>query len=146
MEDEKYAIAYSEVLDILKYIPKEDYEKIPLEMIEALEDNCNKEYEAKYNPQISLKDQGISKEARTIIAVFFRDYWATEEQKEKILAKEKHDDLISEIEKQEKYGTSVFDNKKFEAIEESIDLVKVEKKNIFKEILFKIKTFFKKNN
>ena len=29
MVDNKYAVAYSEVLEILKYIPIEDYNKIP---------------------------------------------------------------------------------------------------------------------
>ena len=29
MVDEKYGVAYSEILEILKYIPIEDYNKIP---------------------------------------------------------------------------------------------------------------------
>ena len=37
MADIKYANAYSEVLEILKYIPIEDYNKIPKTKIELFE-------------------------------------------------------------------------------------------------------------
>ena len=37
MVDSKYGIAYSEVLEILKHIPIEDYNKIPRNEIELFE-------------------------------------------------------------------------------------------------------------
>ena len=80
----EYANAYSEVLEILKYISKEDYEKIPNSKIELFETNHNKEYIFKYNPNKTLDEQDVSKIAKAIIAILFRDYWATEIQKEKI--------------------------------------------------------------
>ena len=73
MIDLKYSNAFTEVLEILKYISKEDYEKVPLEMIEIMEDNCSKDYFVEYNPNISLTDQNISEEAQTIIAILFRE-------------------------------------------------------------------------
>ena len=42
MVDIKYANAYSEVLEILKYIPVEDYNKIPKTKIELFKINANK--------------------------------------------------------------------------------------------------------
>ena len=42
MADIQYANAYTEVLDILKYISKEDYEKIPKSKIKVFEENSNK--------------------------------------------------------------------------------------------------------
>ena len=104
MIDIKYANAFSEVLEILKYIPKNEYEKIPFEMIEVFEDNSNIDYIVEYNPNIDLSNQNISKEARTIIAILFRDYWATKIQQSKILKKEKSDLYISEETKKEKYN------------------------------------------
>ena len=112
MIDLKYSNAFTEVLEILKYISKEDYEKVPLEMIEIMEDNCSKDYFVEYNPDISLTDQNISEEAQTIIAILFRDYWATPYQKERIEAKEKYDLEKLEEEKREKYNTdNIFKNK-----------------------------------
>lgn len=40
----EYANAYSEVLEILKYIPVEDYKKIPERKIELYKKNANKDY------------------------------------------------------------------------------------------------------
>ena len=40
----EYANAYSEVLEILRYVSKEDYNKIPKEKITLFETNSNKEY------------------------------------------------------------------------------------------------------
>lgn len=88
MENIEYAIAYSEVLEILKYIPTEDYNKIPKSKIELFENNADKEYKFKYNPNITLNEQNVSKRAKAIIAILFRDYWATETQRKKIIAKQ----------------------------------------------------------
>ena len=42
MVNVEYANAYSEVLEILKFISKEDYEKIPASKIELFKLNQNK--------------------------------------------------------------------------------------------------------
>ena len=100
----KYANAYSEVLEILKYVTKEDYEKIPNSKIELFETNHNKEYVFKYNPNKTLDEQNVSKTAKAIIAILFRDYWATEIQKEKIINKQNYDRMKLEEEKRTRYN------------------------------------------
>lgn len=104
MIDIKYANAYSEVLEILKYISKEDYEKIPNSKIELFETNYNKEYVFKYDPNKTLDEQNVSKTAKAIIAILFRDYWATEIQKEKIINKQNYDRMKLEEEKRKRYN------------------------------------------
>ena len=81
----EYANAYSEVLGILKFLVQEDYEKIPKEKINLFETNANKDYIFEYDPEKSLQEQNVSQIARTIIAILFRDYWATDEQRNKII-------------------------------------------------------------
>lgn len=49
MFNNKYAKAYSEVLTILKYIPTEDYYKIPKSKIELFEANSDKNYTFNYD-------------------------------------------------------------------------------------------------
>ena len=78
MVDIKYANAYTEVIEILKYIKQEDYNKIPKEKIELFKINANNEYSFKYIPTKTLDEQSVSKIAKGIIAMLFRDYWATE--------------------------------------------------------------------
>ena len=145
MIDLKYSNAFTEVLEILKYISKEDYEKVPLEMIEIMEDNCSKDYFVEYNPDISLTDQNISEEAQTIIAILFRDYWATPYQKERIEAKEKSDLEKLEEEKREKYNTdNIFKNKQEGTVRENKNLsIDIKVDSFFKKLVIFIKKFFK---
>lgn len=111
MVNKEYANAYSEVLEILNYIPKSDYNKIPTNMIKLFTINKNKKYSFNYDVNKTLNEQNVSKKAKTIIAILFRDYWATEYQKEKILAKEKYDMEQIECKKREKYSSdNIFKN------------------------------------
>ncbi|MCI9177128.1 MAG: hypothetical protein HFJ28_00710 [Clostridia bacterium] len=99
----KYANAYVEVLEILKYIPVEDYNKIPKNKIELFETNANNGYTFKYDISKTLDEQNVSKITKGIIAILFRDYWATESQREKIINKQNYNRMMIEKEKQEKY-------------------------------------------
>ena len=93
MVNVEYANAYSEVLEILKFISKEDYNKIPANKIELFKLNSNKEYKFTYSPNKTLDEQNVSKRAKAIIGILFRDYWATEVQRDKIIRKKKNDRL-----------------------------------------------------
>ena len=104
MVNKEYANAYSEVLEILNYIPKSDYDKIPPNIIELFTINKNEEYVFNYDVNKTLNEQNVSKKAKIIIAILFRDYWATEYQKERILAKEKYDIEQMEKRKRELYN------------------------------------------
>lgn len=79
-----YAKAYKEVLEIIKYFPKEEYDKISIDEIEFYKKHMDKDYVFKINPEIDLSEQNISSEAKAIIVNLYRDYFATEEQKVKI--------------------------------------------------------------
>ena len=109
MVDSSYSRAYSEVLEILEYISEEDYNKIPKSKIELFEKNADKDYIFYYDPEKTLTEQNVSKIAKGIIALLYRDYWATEEQRTIILQKQKYDRLKIEDEKRKKYNTeSIF--------------------------------------
>ena len=96
MVNENYANACTEVVRILDYIPYRDYKKIPKDVILHYEKNANNDYDFEYDVTQSLDEQNISKTAKTIIAIFFRDYWATPEQKDKILNYEKYKNIKEE--------------------------------------------------
>lgn len=89
MADIQYANAYTEVLDILKYISKEDYEKIPKSKIKVFEENSNKNYSFKYDVDKTLEEQNVSEIAKMIIAILCRDYWTTNEQRYIIIKKQR---------------------------------------------------------
>lgn len=79
--------AYVEVLEILKYIPKEDYEKIPSEIIKNMQLNKEKEYKYEVQNFENFSSQNMQKETEAILAIFFMDYWATKEQRNGIIQK-----------------------------------------------------------
>ena len=53
----RYRNAYKEVYIILSYLDEDDYNKIPLEVIDAIENNMNEEYEYYMNEDIDLSNQ-----------------------------------------------------------------------------------------
>lgn len=143
MVDEKYSIAYSEVLEILKHISQEDYEKIPKSKIELYKENANKNYVFNYNPTKTLNEQNVSKIAKGIIAILFRDYWATPEQREKIIKKQNNDRIQIEKEKTKKYNPDVFKSKNKEEVKTK-SLVNVEKSKWYEKFFAFIKNIFGK--
>ena len=151
MVDIKYANAYSEVLEILKYIPIEDYDKIPKNRINLFKAYANKDYTFCYDITKTLEEQNVSKIARGIIAILFRDYWATEIQKQKIIAKQNYDRQSLEEKKKEIYNSdNLFKNneKKFilDSTEQEPKLALIEINNIkwYKKVWKFITRFFSK--
>ena len=112
MKDDEYSIAYAEVLEILKYIPLNDYNKIPRSYIDLFKANANKNYSFHYEPSRTLKEQNVSKIARGIIAILFRDYWTTDLQRKEIKTKQAAIlDQIQEIQNSLLIsGDNIFDN------------------------------------
>lgn len=147
----EYANAYSEVLEILKHISQEDYDKISKDKIELFKTNANKDFNFTYDINKTLDEQNVSKKAKTIIAILFRDYWATDAQREKIKAKEQYDRRIKEEENREKYNSdNIF--KKHEETENTETITEINqmvpyKESFFKKIFNKLMSFinFKKN-
>ena len=79
----KYKNAYTEVYEIIKQLDEEEYNKIPSEVIKAIEENRNTEYEFDLDEDIELKDQELLPETKAILFNLFRDYLSTAEQKKK---------------------------------------------------------------
>lgn len=138
MVDIRYANAYSEVLEILKYIPLEDYNKIPKNKIELFRTNANNDYSFTYNPSKTLEEQEVSKIAKGIIAILFRDYWATEQQRNKIITKQNYDRIKFEEEKKSKYNPdNIFKNKIEKNIENTnnnLQMIEYKKESLFNKI------------
>lgn len=53
---------------------------------------------------VGADEQNVSKKAKTIIAILFRDYWATDIQREKIKAKEMAENPDKKKTEQAEYG------------------------------------------
>lgn len=160
MANTEYAIAYKEVFEILKYIPQEDYNKIPKEKIELYKTMQDKNHNFKYDPSKTLDEQNVTRRTKAIIGLLFRDYWATDIQREKILAKQKYERQKIEEEKIQNYQSenlfkknSIYNTSKNsqnekdikQKEEKEVTLVKYNEDNFIIRLLNRIKTFLSKS-
>ena len=114
----EYAIAYAEILEILKYIPKSDYNKIPKEKLNLFDIKKDKNYKFNYNPNKTLEENNVSKRTKAIIIILFRDYWSKDTQREKMVEKQNNDRKIIEIGKIKKYNyENIFNRNNINKIE-----------------------------
>lgn len=146
MED-KYPKAYKQVIEILKYVPQESVDKIPKEMIKTFKINMDDKYDFKIDISKSFEEQDIFEETKAILANIFRDYWATPEQKERILGKEKNDREIEENIKREKYNPDDLFKKKQKVIQQNEEIqsnlpVEIKKEKFYEKIINFLKKIF----
>ncbi len=146
MEKIEYENACCEVLEILRFLPEKDINKIPNNIIDVIKSNVNKSYHFIYNPNKTLDEQNVSKIAKTIIALFYRDYWATQEKKIKILEFQKNIFNQIEKEKKEKYNIDFLTKRKNNIETFSLDNkalpMETQKYNFIKKIIYRIKQYF----
>ena len=113
--DNNYKKAYTEVLEVFKYVPDEEIKKIPQEIIQALNKFSDKNYEYKINKSVPFENQILLDETKAILAVLFRDYWATDYQREQILISERIEENKLNEELTKKYSPdNLFENRKKE--------------------------------
>ena len=85
--------AYTEALEILKYIPDEYVRKIPRYLLISYEAQKDKEYNLNFNYFIPFEELDILPETKDILENIYINYWAKEEEKtELIVNKQIHDD------------------------------------------------------
>ena len=148
MYQTKYADAYTEVYEILNCLDKEEYNKIPVELIEVFEENRNLDYEYEVNEEQDLTKQPMLIETKAILLSIFRDYLATPEQSQKIKQWLQADREYLEKQKQERYSNNVFENnfkKEYNVDKVDIQLpIEIKKRSIFQRIINKLKNIFKR--
>lgn len=102
---DSYEKAYTEVLEVLNYIPEEEKNLVPSNLFEAFQKNADKNYIYHIDTNLSFDKQNLLNETKAILAVLFRDYWATDYQREQILLQEKRDRAEYEAKLREKYNS-----------------------------------------
>lgn len=150
MVDRRYQRAFKEVNEVLLHTDTELTNKIPLKFRKFLEENMDKEYNFHIQENLSLEKQEISKETENILALIYRTYWATQEEKEDFIKKDEEERRINE----EKLN-NIFSNRQINKVEtqnnpegrvkenkEETQVIKVEEENIIKKIISKIKRIF----
>lgn len=166
MMEDNYSKAYKEIVEILKYVPEESVNKIPKDMRDMFEAEQLKTYNFQIDTEKTFEEQELLEETKAILANIFRDYWATDYQKARIIEKENQDREEWEKQKREKYNPNdIFKNRNTSTtttsnnndvsqdIQEQLNEeynknlpIEVQKQNIFQRLLSFIKKLVLKVN
>lgn len=154
MVTKEFAEASAEINEILKYMPKEEVEKIPSKLREFFKEVASKDYVTNINPDLPLDKQQIKEKTKDIIALIYRNYWCSEEERKELDQKLIENDRKFEEELREKYNPdNIFKNNatttkkeepeiKEEKIEQSLVVQETEK--WYQRFLDMVKRWFKK--
>lgn len=147
MED-NYKKAYKEVVEILKFVSKENVDKIPKEMLDMFEEEQDKEYNFKVDTTKSFEEQLLLEETKAIFSNIFRDYWANDYQRKVIIEKENMDRIKWEEEKYDPNDLFKNNQKNFNKQNNNdkvdVNLTVIKKENSFKKLIDKIFKSLKK--
>lgn len=140
-----YKKAFTEVYEILNYLDEDDYNKIPKNIINALEENKDTEYTFFIDESIPFYEQNLLEETKAILFNLYRDYLANSEMKNKIIKLQREEENISEKLKYKEYKyNKIFEKNQVHQISNGtlknpqINLIKY-KNNIFTRIIKRIK-------
>ena len=147
---EEYREAFSEVEQILKLMPTNLSNRIPMKFKNII----SLEKSKTYIPQISepFEECELKEETKIILAVIYRDFLCSKEERENLLERDKNKLLEFEKELREKYNPdNLFKNKNTssESIQDNIStetaMVEYKEKNFLQKLFDKIKNLFKRN-
>lgn len=151
MQKNNIGKAMRQVNELLKYIPLEQKNKINIKFLNLLNENEDKTYDFKIDPEKEIKDGDLLHETELLLLVIYRNYWCTEEEKKELdeTLLENNKKYYEEINKKYSYENLFINNKPkkedVEKVEETPNLpVVYENKNIFTKIISFIKNIFKK--
>ena len=144
-----YKNAFAEVYEILNLLDKEEYKKIPQDVINVIETNRNCEYNYHINNEIELCKQPMLTETKAILYNIFRDYLSTQNQRQKIVEMQNIEREKLEETKRARYNSKdIFkrreENKMYNIDTKICNQIIIEKKESFiKKLIRKLKNIFK---
>ena len=136
---------YSEVYSLLKLLGENYIKKLPVDLFEMIGEERNKNYNPRYNWQISLEKQKIKKETLSMIALLHINYWCNSD-KEKSELQEifKTNEEKYQEEIREKYNPdNIFKSLDLKQEKKTTEMIIIkEKKSFIERLLNKIKNIF----
>lgn len=140
----EYRIALSEVNALLKLSNMEVVHNVPYKLRKYIVQNMDKTFKVNVDMSKSLEDQNISNKAKNILALVYRDYLVTNEEKKQLIINEKQMQTERQKQIRELYNPENVFKKNYEINEQqgSTAMIVIKEKNIFSKILHKIKSFF----
>ena len=139
----EYSRAYVEVLEVLKFLKEEEYNRVPKERIDIYNKYKDNEYYFEINEEKELGEQ-ISPKAKAVLSNLFIRYIANDDDRDEIIVQERKKEYEEEMAKSENIKLNPLFEKRTktaETIEENQSLIVYTEDNIFKKFIKKIKAF-----
>lgn len=148
-ENEKIKKALAEVDIILENTEQKIKDKIPKEFKKYIKENKDDKHKVQLQTNKELTEQNIRKETKEILALIYRDYLCTKQERQKLIVQERQE---REKEKQEKYDTNIekiLENRKNKNRIEQLEtenekaLIEIAEEKWYQKIIHKILRIFK---
>ena len=133
---------YKNAFKIQQNTEEELFKKNPQKYVEFLQINRNKDYQINIDNTIEIDKQSILPETEAILALIYRSYWATDEEKLEFANMDKQEQMKQEF--QGKSIDEIFEQRKnINNITIDNNLMVIEEESFIKTIFKKILKFFK---
>lgn len=130
--------ALTQAYEVLKHLPKNEFAKIPKDIIDIFQENQNDCDDWKYDTSKSLSEQELSREAIAILSYINLEYLLEEEKKQIMKEIYQFNDMKHEQEKRKKFGSELFfENKKhnYSYDNKTTEIAIIEKKETLLQII-----------
>ena len=134
-----------EVDEVLKYLSKENLEKIPLEIRQAIKKEKDENYIWKYDETKNLSEQNLNRKTIVMLSYLNMEYLLNKEQKEYLQQLHEFNEIKNEIKKRESYNPNeIFKNDiQKQEEQEIVKLKEIKKNKWYEKIICFIKTICK---
>ncbi|MCI9039874.1 MAG: hypothetical protein HFJ29_08510 [Clostridia bacterium] len=142
MIDIRYQNALAEVEEILQNTQEDLVAKIPNKIRQFIRENKNQEYMTSIVNGKLLNEQDILPETQSLLALIYRSYWATEEEKKEFAKK---DSIELEKARESLKIDNTFEKRKEEVkIEETTSLIPVQEEKWYQKVWKKLCILFQR--
>ena len=146
VETNEYSVAITEVLYILKYLPKDMTANIPTNFLKYLNENSIPDYKPDFDLSKGLDNVRLKHKTKILLAIIYRNYICSEQERldyDKILLQNENE---YQIKLKEKYNTdNIFkETKTSDDNNNDINQLVIYKKSYFTRIKDFIKKIFNK--
>ena len=150
--------AISEVIEVLHHTDNKILIKIPQNFIKFLYENSDNNYIPNIDFYSQNWEDSLQEDAKAILALIYRDYIVSKDERNKLMEIEENDRIRKEKELEEKYNIdNIFNKRKDEKnvsnqtteecdIKPNVQLVEVKQISWYKKIINKILNFFRRNS
>ncbi len=121
--DEVYKGAFAEVLEVLRNTDENILKKIPEQFITFLNQNKDNQYQVNIDFTNTNWEDMVKPETQAILALIYRDYIVSPEEREKLLKEENEEQNKIENELRAKYNPdNIFKDRKMETPQETLKI------------------------